>query len=64
VLDGGEDLQGATALGAVFQVDLEDFFAKALPGFRSAGWRLPFKTAGFCNPATPQYRNGSVTESP
>jgi hypothetical protein len=51
-----KDLQGA-ALGAVLKVDPEDFFAKALLGFRSAGWRLPFKTTRSCNPVTPQYRN-------
>jgi hypothetical protein len=34
VYDGGDDLQGAATMGAVFQVDIEHPFTKALPGFR------------------------------
>ena len=45
IFDGGDDRQGATTLGAVFQVDIEHPFTKALPGFRSSGRRSPFKTA-------------------
>ena len=45
MLDGGDDLQGATALGALLDVDLEHSFTKALPGFRPSGRRSPFKTA-------------------
>ena len=45
MFDGGDDLQGATALGAVLDVDLEHSFTKALPGFRPSGRRSPFKTA-------------------
>ena len=32
-------------MGAVFQVDIEHPFTKALPGFRPSGRRSPFKTA-------------------
>ena len=42
---GDDDRQGATTLGAGFQVDIEHPFTKALPGFRSSGRRSPFKTA-------------------
>ena len=45
IFDGGDDRQGATTLGAVFQVDIEHPFTKALPGFRPSGRRSPFKTA-------------------
>jgi hypothetical protein len=45
MLDGGDDLQGDNALEAVLDVDLEHSFTKALPGFRPAGRRSPFKTA-------------------
>ena len=45
LLDGGDDLQSATALGAVRHVDLEHSFLKALPGFRPSGRRSPFKPA-------------------
>jgi hypothetical protein len=45
MLDGGDDLQDATVLEAVLDVDLEHSFTKALPGFRPSGRRSPFKTA-------------------
>ena len=45
MLDGGDDLQGAAAVRALFHIDLEHSFTKALPGFRPSGRRLPFKTA-------------------
>ena len=45
MLDGGNDRQGAAALRAVFHIDLEQSFTKALPGFRPSGRRSPFKTA-------------------
>ncbi|MGH8628402.1 MAG: hypothetical protein ACREYC_25090, partial [Gammaproteobacteria bacterium] len=40
MLDGG-----ATALGALLDVDLEPSFTKARSGFRPSGRRSPFKTA-------------------
>ncbi len=51
MFDGGDDLQGVAALGAVFPIDLEHSFTKALPGFRPAGRRSPFKTRSrrFCD---------------
>jgi hypothetical protein len=45
IFDGGDDRQRATTLEAVLQVDIEHPFTKALPGFRPAGRRSPFKTA-------------------
>jgi len=44
MFDGGDDLQGAAAPGALLDVDLEHPFTKALPGFRPAGRHSPFKT--------------------
>ena len=41
---GGDDLQGAAALRAVFHIDLEHSFTRALPGFVPSGRRSPFKT--------------------
>jgi hypothetical protein len=43
--DGGDDLQGAAAVGTLFHIDVEHPFMKALPGFRPSGQRSPFKTA-------------------
>ncbi len=45
IFNAGNDFQGATTVGAVFDVDIEYPFTKALPGFRPSGRRLPFKTA-------------------
>ena len=45
MFDGSDDRQGAAALGAVLDVDLEHSFTKALLGFRPSGRRSPFKTA-------------------
>ena len=45
MFDGGDDLQGAAALGTLLDDDLEHPFTKALPRFRPPGRRSPFKTA-------------------
>ena len=50
MFDGGDDLQGAAALRALLDVDLEHALIKALPGFHPSGRRSPFKTRSrrFC----------------
>jgi hypothetical protein len=62
VYDGGDHLQGATAMGAVLQIDIEHPFTKALPGFRPAGRRSPFKTApgGFVSEQRAQLRRAGA----
>ena len=45
IFDSGNDLQGATTVGAMFHVDIEHPSTKTLPGFRPSGRRSPFKTA-------------------
>jgi hypothetical protein len=61
MLDGGDELQGAAALGTVFHIDLEHPFMKAPPGFRPSGRRSPFKTApgGFVSSRAQLIRAGA-----
>ncbi len=39
IYNGSDDLQGATAVGADFNVDIEFPFVKTLPGFHFSGRR-------------------------
>jgi hypothetical protein len=61
MLDGGDELQGAAALGTVFHIDLEHPLTKALPGFRPSDRRSPFKTTpvGFVNGRAQLIRAGA-----
>ena len=54
--------RGAATMGAVFQVDIEHPFTEALPGFRPAGRRSPFKTApgGFVSSWAPLMETGAA----
>ena len=45
IYNGGDDSQGATAIGTMLDVDIEYPFTKALHGFRPSGRHSPFKTA-------------------
>ena len=50
LFDGGNDLEFAATMGAMFHVDIEHPFTKAFHGFRPSGRHSPFKTRSlrFC----------------
>ena len=61
MLNVGDALQGAAALGAVFHIDLKTLVYETLPGFRPSGRRSPFKTApgGFVSSRAQLIRAGA-----
>src|SRR5918995_804069 len=61
MFDSSDDLQGATAPGALVGVDLEHPFTKALPGFRPSGRCSPVQNRSAVTNFT-RWRNNSTME--
>jgi hypothetical protein len=56
MVDGGDDLQGAAAPGALLDVDLEHPFTKALPGWPfGPAFAVQNRSLRFCEQPGPAY---------